>query len=688
MQTLQPGAVVGWWRRTDASGHHRHHRQGRGFGSHQQAAAAQQAVAAGCWAEGDGLPQHQQQQQQPQWADPPEAGSWQGGGTWQPAPPGPRWSVEPPILLAQLAKLRGAAPLRPDPPLTVGGTSPVVRLHLRQANRARRGRKPPSEQTLLGMLWRHGLARRNSTQEWACTHHTRGDGTTLVTVLDTPAAQAAARATVAAGQVVLGEGDAAVIVPVSWAPTTQPAGCVAVTVHQLPPQYARRGVGTALLAAADQPGTVVGEFLGGSALVGDAQLSCPSADTVVLWVQPPPDDLLLTRLPASFDAGVPGWPTVLIAVPGRPSTAPHSWLALNQELLRRIGPAMERVTAAVDTPASEQPAQQHHERQQQPQQSQGHQQQQQQEPRQPPGSLLGPLQLPQQQQQQQQQQQHQDLGPRHPLECPLGQQRGAATSRQQQPQLQPQPQPRQLDCGTASDMQLDSDSEPAARPQRQQRGAANLPTDPFDTQASREGWEQLQVEDMLETAVRLADDEAEGSARSLTQQRQHELQEAFRQQFSNDLQHQTPPSQAQLLLWLRQQLGIRRLSYGSDSGADASDEDMADAPGGTAKDQQQQEQCSAQQGSPPRQRRKQPRPPPPQPSRRSGRSTAGRMSANYANMWGPEQQRSKAAARGQQREGREGIGLAHAASSSGTPPLTPAATHPAQRAGRRATGLQ
>jgi hypothetical protein len=196
--------------------------------------------------------------------------------------------LQPPTVLSYLV-LRQQPYLRPDPPMAVAGTSLVVKLHPLQARHRLRTRKLPSLVTILGSMTRMGLVRPNSTQVWAARQqHRKEEGTVLMTVLDTPAAQAAARDTVAAGYVTVGEGDSAILVPVSWAPTTQPAGCVVVTIHQLPPQYARERVGTALLKAAQQPGQVVAEFLGGSTLMGDAQLTCPAADTVVLWVQPPP----------------------------------------------------------------------------------------------------------------------------------------------------------------------------------------------------------------------------------------------------------------------------------------------------------------------------------------------------------------------------------------------------------------
>ena len=361
--------------------------------------------------------QHWEQQQQQQEGPSPSHSNWQDRHSQPPPPPprhgsdqhweqqqqqqpqqqrqppplcGPEWWMVPMMLLPELP-LRGQQYLRPDPPMAVVGTSLVVKLFPLQARHRVRNRKPPSLVTILGSMTRKGLTRPNSTQVWAACHQYRKtDGTLLMTVADTPAAQAAAREAVAAGHVTVGDGDTAILVPVSWAPTTQPAGCTVVTLHQLPPQYAREKVGTTLLAAAQQQGKVVAEFLGGSALMGDAQLTCPAADTVVLWVRPPPDDPLLTRLPTSFDSGVPGSPPVRIEVAGRPSLAPHTWPQLTQQLLRRKQLTLDSIyedgDAAADTPPSNHQRQQQQQQQQQ-QQPQTRPQQQRAEPQQSPAPL-------------------------------------------------------------------------------------------------------------------------------------------------------------------------------------------------------------------------------------------------------------------------------------------------------------
>jgi hypothetical protein len=51
-------------------------------------------------------------------------------------------------------------------------------------------------------------------------------------------------------------------------PHCPPAGCTVVTIHQLPVALGRQGCTEVLLKAAQQPGEVVCEFLGGSRTMG------------------------------------------------------------------------------------------------------------------------------------------------------------------------------------------------------------------------------------------------------------------------------------------------------------------------------------------------------------------------------------------------------------------------------------
>ncbi len=680
---------------------HQHHQQWLSQQQHERVRTPDSS-----WGHRPQLEQHHQLE------EPPNGSFWEGA-PWQQQVGTPlEWWCPPLWLLPDLVQ-RGDPLLTPDPPLDVAGASPVVKMFLSQARSTKGGRKRPSNQVILNMMWRVGLQHYSNT-EWAASHQTRDNGVVLATVDDNAAAQAAARAAVAAGHVVVGEGDAELAVPVAWAPFSQPASCVVVTVHQLPPQYARKGVGTVLLQAAEQPGEVVAEFLGGSTLTGDAQLSCPCADTVVLWVKPPPDDPLLTRMPSSFDSGIPDRPAVTLHVACRPSSSPHLWPAATQQLLRRRAAALQRIAAVLGPAAHPGPAQQQRQQQQgwggadsMPEQPQGQPQPYPPPPPPPRPTAPHPLapqpqqptrpdredgsdmlldsepeaaaQRPTRQQAQQPQQQHSN-------DMPMDLEPDAAAQRPSQQQEQQQ----QLQ---ASDMQLDSEPEAAVqRPQQQlqqqqqqqqqQQGAARLPPDPFSQDRQ---WAQQQDEDMLAMAVQLADDEAT-VPRSLSQRQRQELLRAFRRHFRTDLQQHVSPSLAELRSWLRQQLGIQPLGYGSDSdldsgadsGADASDEG---APASVAGERRAGDQRSRQQGPSRRRRRthqQQQQQQPAQPTRRSERINAGRMSAGYASLYGP--------AGSIQREGRVGHGNSQHVSGPGISPSTPAATHNPRRARQSARG--
>lgn len=604
--------------------------------------------------------------QQPQQGTPNLPSSGQHGPPQPPPPPcppscgSPEWKQQPAQVLPHLAQQHTAS-LGPDPPLDVASTSPAVRLHLQQAKYSRSNRNKPSDVVLLGMMFRLGLQRHSSMAAWMEFHQSRGDGTYLVSVKPTPEAQAAARADVAAGRVTVGEGDSQIVVPASWAPAPQPAGCVVVTLHQLPMQYATQGVGVALLAAAGQQGHVVAEFLGGSKLMGNARLSCPAADTVVLWVKPPADDPLLTRLPTAFDPGLSGEPLVTIQVAGRPSRCPHIWAALTQQHIRSRQSVLDCIIAAVGTRNSV-------------------------EPPQPP---------PQQPPQQPQQQQGQSQGPTPPGEQqmpaplrpqpPHGQQLQAAVLRQPAPQPQQQPrlpptQQQQRDGDSASAMQLDPQAD----------SAAQLPNHLFPWEQDSL-WEQAQQEAMMELANTMAKDIGE---RSLSGRERQSLPTAFRTQFAVALRGRPGPSHSEVRAWLMQRLRLQDASYGSgsDSGSEdeASDMDTADEGGApaapvdstrqqrppTASQQQQPQQGN---GSSSQQRQ------PPTPSRRTPRATAGQMTPEFEAMWCPGRQRSGSGGN-KQRRGRKGKGKRQQASGAGTEPSTQAATHTPQRTEQRAQG--
>ena len=193
----------------------------------------------------------------------------------QPAPP-PHWRAEPLPLLAHL----------PD---DGSRTCPAVRQQqtacplwwsastwTRSASQL--GSRGRFRKDLEGLLFRQGVQQPNSTTLWAATHRSdKGLACIEVSVQDTAAARQAARAAVELGYVAV----AGFRVPVTYGRhTAPPAGCTVVTIHQLPVALGRQGCTEVLLKAAQQPGDVVCEFLGGSRTMGDAALSCPAA---TLW---------------------------------------------------------------------------------------------------------------------------------------------------------------------------------------------------------------------------------------------------------------------------------------------------------------------------------------------------------------------------------------------------------------------
>jgi hypothetical protein len=223
-------------------------------------------------------------------------------------------------------------------------------------------------------------------------------------------------------------------------------------------------------------------------------------------------------------------------------------------------------------------------------------------------------------------------------------------------------------------MQLDSEPDPAA---------AGLPEDPFGTQHSHAGWEQQQVADMLQMADVIVGDEAAADACPLSQHRQQQLQDAYRSQFSSSLQQGASPTERTVRDWLRQQLQITPLQYGSDNSDSDMSEGDADAPPDATLDQQQGQQRNSRptpRGGR-RQQQRQQRPQQQQP-RRTTRSNAGVPPAEY---WRQQQQPDSTPGNTTQR-GREGRRNMQHASGAATQPLTPAADNPPQRAGGRARG--
>ena len=629
----------------------------------------------------------------------------------------PEWVLTPGELLA-LLPMHSAPCLQRGQPLASSGVSMVVQLALGKVPVRRGSTAQQRNQDILTLLVREGLQRPNSTQRFAVLHQTSKQGDTVAMLVGQDAdSQAAAQAAVTAGYICVGP----FTVPISWARSTMPAGCTEVTVHQLPVEWVRRGCGTALLEAAGQQGEVVCEFLGGSSWMGDADLSCPAADAVVIWVRYPADDPLLTKLPSGFQ--VPGRARVQVNVGGRPSLAPETWQQLTQRRLHRQHSAYAAVLGAA-TAASRPQAEQR-------QQQQQHGRQQQQE--QPLQQQQGRRQQEQQQEQPLQQQQHHhntartaqqqqdvEMSPADVMgsaEAPTNSQH-ATEQRQQQQAMTGQGQ-----ASMQQDADMETDEEihiaaPAAGTSGAARAAAGarfpgdpaevLPNDPFGARHSSTVWERLQQEQMLQDATELIGDEAEDPAElRLSDQDKQRLQAAFRKEFAAQLQQQECPAEQQVRAWLRQQLGIAQLSYDDGSDDDAAPYGDQHAQGAASGSQQQQQR---------RQQRQQPHSGMAADAsrqratcsnqglrdqqggdgvRRSGRNSKGQVSFDYAALFGTSTQKHQAAAAAaaggtgggkggdyegahQQRRQQEHQQLHQ--------PLTPAAPAPPPRKGKRGGG--
>ena len=621
------------------------------------------------------------------------------------------------LALALLAEKQPRLPAQ-GAPRASGESNMVVRMHLDQAQGFRRGTKLQDRRTtLVNRLFREGLQRPSSASLWAAQHTSSKDNATLsVLVMNADAARTAAHAAVEVGSVTVGD----YTVPVTWDQRpAPPPECTIVILHQIPVEYVRQGCGAVLLAAAGQEGEVVAEFLGGCSRTGDAALSCPAADRVVVWVRPPPWDPLLTSLPASFQVGRAQWATIEVA--GRQSQAPDTWQMCTQAHLRAYQAVQETINRQL---AQQQQAQQDQPCQQQP--PQGPQQLADQLPRewtyescQPGGHGSVPATTAPRQQQQQQQDQQGERLPQHRLQRPQQQvqqqrgaqqqqrwvpgdsglgdwllQRGLQRPEQQQgpvsdddvamPDAEPAPQPylveRQQQLQQQQPQQQQHQQHHQQQHQQEQEQQQQLQQHLHQQQQQQEEHEQFvqsSVDDMLETARTLADDEGDEDQRKLSADDRRRLQHTFQQHFHKLLLEQEFVPLGQLRAWIRRQLGIKQRAYG-----DSSSDDEDPRPGPTTRgrsrqrksqgqQQRQQQQQQQGRGQPPLQQAQHQGDQQQASPRRSSRVNRGQMSNQFAVLFG----------RGKAPDTSElgGVGASSQACAPGTQP----AAAPQPRATRR-----
>ena len=544
-----------------------------------------------------------------------EGGSQQGYKQWQHA--GASWLYPPMAALAELAQARTDW-LSSQPPPAGWGSDPTVVLCLDQVRQPSGQRQQDQRvvvRMLLSRLFRVAAQHPSDALWWAVQHKTSQDLCRVqVVVADTDAARLAAQQAVAAGSITVGD----FTIPVQQGPRHDaPGDCVVLIMSQLPIRYARQGSTAALMAAAGQRGEVVAEFLGGSSHMGDADTSCPCADTVVAWVRAPAEDPLLVSLPSSFQVAEGLSATLHVA--GRPTWCPQQWQPATAAALA----AQARVRCIAES-------------YRQPQSPQGPPQQPQQQQHQQQQGDVGPRRGQQQQRGRQQQQSQQGQPRRIPIVLPedldvemtpaetedasMGEEE-QQWQQDQEPQQQQQQQQRERDGHRAGDQWEGGDGAAAAAAAGggSSSGASlGLPgVDPALLGGCREDFQR----DLFEVTA-----ESDKPAVRARVRDPDPIWAAYTRHFRAALEAAQPPDQVVVRKWLRGYLEMREGSYGGDSdgGGDSSGSDEEVRPRGAA---------ARRRGGGART----PRQPQPQQSgpRRSSRSTRGQVSAAYEALHGP-----------------------------------------------------
>jgi hypothetical protein len=175
---------------------------------------------------------------------------------------------------------------------------------------------------------------------------------------------------------------------------------------------------------------------------------------------------------------------------------------------------------------------------------------------------------------------------------------------------------------------------------------------------------QEQLELMLQDAAQLAE---ESEAGRLSASARANLQQQFQRDFASRLQARCSPTQTQVRCWIRQQLAIPDLGYGSDS-----EGELAEQP--PEIQEQQGPQRGRQSGARQRQQQQQ------QGLRRSSRSNLGRMGDAFAAVHGTTMGCAKGNTAGSRQPGGKG-GRGGTTSQPDTQhlPPTPAAAPPPRR---------
>lgn len=262
--------------------------------------------------------------------------------TVRPLAPGGWWKYRP-FLLIMSSQLQESAALTADPPALQAASTCSMRLHFGRAHPLCKDRECERQfRELSTALFQAGQQQQEDTDSSSlmqCVQYHRScspaearsrSGHVDVLLHPGDAAFAAAQQCVSNGHIKVGTRR----IPVTWAAAPQPPDSVKVTVSNPPLQFARQGFTECLLAAAGYDGLqVVHEQLGNSRVSGDAAMRIPCADSIVIYVRAPEEDLILCRMPDTFEVmDRPGLPASIF-VDGRTAKQPQLWQKEQQDQL-------------------------------------------------------------------------------------------------------------------------------------------------------------------------------------------------------------------------------------------------------------------------------------------------------------------------------------------------------------------
>jgi hypothetical protein len=187
-------------------------------------------------------------------------------------------------------------------------------------------------------------------------------------------------------------------------------------------------------------------------------------------------------------------------------------------------------------------------------------------------------------------------------------------------------------------------------------------------------WLAGQMQLMLDDAVGIADEEG----RTMLQPEKDQLRQQFSARFRRGLEAERSPPEREVRDWLREQLGIPRLSYDGTYEEEGEQGPPVPTPPTQSRQQQQQQQHQQQQQQQRQQQQQQQQQLSGPPLRRSDRINKGQVGAEYDATHGTVMGCSSS----RQFSGRGGKGSRTPHSAPGSPQVATPAAAPSPRTGR------